>query len=203
MDLGTKMHKSLQMYLQSWRNYKAQELLKEEYDPATTKFTDQVLALADRCELPTLVATELPYKAEFQVGDDTLAITGTVDGIVDTGHMIDIKSSKWLRQESQLQYKRQRRIYPVLYALARGKTEWMMKFDYRIFTKQVKPQFQKFEMDVDISQHLDTLKRIAEQYVLAERSGIFEPNINSSACYYCPFAKDGTCPGKNKSNNFF
>ena len=203
MDLGTRMHKSVGSYLHSGRNYKAQEILKQEFDTETIRFTDACIDLVNKHDLPNLLAVELPYVAEFKVGEDTLAVKWTVDWIVDQDYMIDIKSSANLRKEEVLQYKYQWRIYPVLYSLARGKTDGIVKFDYWIFTKQKTPQFQQFKMDVNISEHLEQLKRHAEAYVLAEKTGRFEPNIHSSSCFFCPFAKSGSCPGKSKAFEFF
>lgn len=205
--LWTKLHRSMQSYLQ-WsyipeanvrlRNEKSLELLEPELAPEERKFVNDCVSLADKNNLPNFVVTESEYKTKFVVWDYTVNITGHVDWMVDSDYLVDIKTAKQKRQEKSLLYKLQRKMYPVLFALARYPQDRLheinIKFDYRIFTKQVTPQFQGFRLNVNVGQYYNEVYKIVKDFVLSLESGVYNTNTKSPNCYWCPLKRDGKCP---------
>lgn len=207
LGTGKKLHKSMQSYL-SWsfnpetkerdRNEKSLELIEPELNEKESKYINNCVTLANRHNLPNFMVTENEYIAEFDVGKDKVEITWHVDWIVDSDYIVDIKSSKNKWTEDSLKHKLQRKMYPVLYALARYDKESLheinLKFDYWIFTKQVTPQFQGFRMNVNIWQSYWEIAKLVKDYVLSDKTNSYRTNPGSSACFRCPLKKTHKCP---------
>ncbi len=216
LSLWTKWHRSLQSYLSGpfdatnnvWtRNEKSLELLEPELKWEERRLINSWVRLADEHELPNFLVTESEYKTIFQVWEDTVTVTWHIDGIVDADYIVDIKTAKQKRQEKSLKYKLQWRMYPVLYALARYDKEVLndinLKFDYWIFTKQKKPQFQWLRLTLNVWEHYWEIYKIIKDYVMSRNTNSYQCNPGSSACFWCPLKKTWECPvySYNKEND--
>lgn len=207
LSTGKKLHKSIQSYM-SWsfneqtkerqRNDKSLDLIEPELNEEESKYINNCITLANRHNLPNFMVTENEYVAEFEVWWDSVEVTWHVDWIVDADYIVDIKSSKNKWTQDSLKYKLQRKMYPVLYALARYDKSVLdqvnLKFDYWIFTKQVTPQFQWFRLNVNVWQTYWEIYGLIKDYVLANKTNSFRTNPGSSACFRCPLKKSHKCP---------
>ena len=165
-------------------------MLAPELDDEEKRYIYSCINLANRHNLPNLIVTEQEYKTTIPIWDTNVNIIWHVDWLVDEDYIVDIKSAKQKWKEEALLYKLQRRMYPVLFALARYPVERLheinMKFDYWIFTKQVTPQFQWLRINVNVWEYYNQIQAIVKDYVMSLKTGVYNTNIKSPYCYRCP-----------------